>query len=124
MFTPKPQTIDEYFSIYPIEIQEILEKIRKTIHQNAPKAKECISYSMPAFKQNGVLVYFAVCKNHIGFYPTPSGIENFKKELSKYKTSKGSVQFPLNEEIPYNLIAQITEFRAIEDLEKVIKKKC
>ena len=124
MITPKPQTIDQYFSIYSIEIQEILEKIRKTIQQTAPNAKECISYSMPAFKQNGVLVYFAVCKNHIGFYPTPSGIENFKKELSKYKTSKGSVQFPLNEEIPYNLIAQIVEFRAIEDFENVKKKKC
>lgn len=120
----KPQTFDEYFSMYSIEIQEILEKIRKTIQQTAPNAKECISYSMPAFKQNGVLVYFAVCKNHIGFYPTPSGIENFKKELSKYKTSKGAVQFSLNEEIPYNLIAQITEFRAIEDLENVKKKKC
>jgi len=92
--------------------------MRQTIHQAAPEAVETISYQMPAFKLNGVLVYFAAMKNHIGFYPTSSGVAAFKKELSPYKTSKGAVQFPLKSPIPYDLVTKIVKFRVQEDLAK------
>jgi len=109
------QNIDDYIKTFPVEIQEILQKIRKTIKTAAPGAKEAISYQMPTFKLNDKnLVHFAAFKNHIGFYPTPSGTENFKKELAKYKTSKGTAQFQLNEPIPYDLIAKIVSFRVKE----------
>ena len=108
------KTIDEYIRSFPANIQAILEKIRQTIHQSAPGAIEVISYGMPAFKQNGVLVYFAAHKNHIGFYPTASGIETFKKELSPFKSSKGAVQFPLDTPTPYDLIEKIVKFRVQE----------
>lgn len=118
-----PQTIDDYIANFPKDVQLILEKVRKTIRKAAPDAQEKINYGIPTFTLNGNLVHFAGFKNHIGFYPTPSGVEKFKKELSKYEGAKGSVQFPLEEPIPYNLITSITEFRVKEQLAKGKKKK-
>lgn len=112
------KSVDEYIKTFPPDIQEILEKIRPAIHQAAPEAVEVISYQMPAFKHNGILVYFAAHKNHIGFYPTASGIEAFKKELSGYKSSKSAVQFPLDKPIPFDLIEKIVKFRVKERLAK------
>lgn len=109
------KTIDEYIAKFPQDVQQVLEKIRQVIHETAPEASEGISYQMPAFKLNGKnLVYFAAWKNHIGFYATPSGNEAFKKELSAYKGAKGSVQFPFNEPMPYDLIKKIVKFRIQE----------
>ena len=108
--------IDEYISAFPPDVQNILNQIRAAIKKAAPKSVEVISYGMPAFKQNKVLVYFAVSKNHIGFYPTPNPIVVFKKELEGYKTSKGAIQFPLDKKIPLTLISKITKFRVKEDL--------
>ena len=110
--------IDEYISSVSEEARHILQQIRETIHKAAPKAEEVISYNIPAFKQNNVLVYFAAFKDHIGFFPTSKPIVVFKKELSKYKTSKGTIQFPLNKKIPLGLISKITKFRLREDLGK------
>jgi uncharacterized protein YdhG (YjbR/CyaY superfamily) len=115
------RTIDEYIDSCPAEIRGVLEELRQKIRKAAPGAKEVISYGMPAFKQSGVLVYFAAHKTHIGFYPTASGIENFKQEFSKYKYSKGAVQFPLDKPLPYDLIERIVKFRLKEDQAK--KKK-
>jgi uncharacterized protein YdhG (YjbR/CyaY superfamily) len=111
-------TIDEYIADCPPEIQKILQEIRATISNAAPEAQEVISYHMPAFKFHGILVYFAACKNHIGFYPTASGIEKFKDQLTDYKSSKGAVQFPLDQPMPLDLIAEITKFRVKTNLEK------
>jgi len=122
MDTNKPANIDEYIGAFPNDVQEILEKIRATIQKAAPDAKEKISYSMPAFEQNGIVVYFAAFKNHIGLYALPSGHETFKEELSKYKSGKGSVQFPLDQPMPFDLIAKIVKFRVKENLEKTNKK--
>jgi uncharacterized protein YdhG (YjbR/CyaY superfamily) len=123
MQDPKIQftNIDEYIQSFPESVQEKLQMIRQTIHKAAPEAKEAISYQMPTFKLNGNLVHFAAFKEHIGFYPIPSGIEAFQEELSKYKTGKGSVQFPLNEPLPLDLVKRIVEFRVKENLSK--KKK-
>ena len=111
----KFNTIDEYISTFPEDIQQILARTRQTIHAAAPEAVETISYQMPAFKLNGkILVYFAAWKNHLGFYATPAGNEAFPKELSPYKGAKGSVQFPLNKPIPYELVRKIVLFRAGE----------
>ena len=118
-----PKTIDEYIAGFPKDVQQILEKIRKTIHEAAPEAEEAISYQMPSFKLKGNLVYFAAFKKHIGFYPIPSGIEKFKVELSVYKQGKGSVQFPLDKPIPYGLINRIVKFRVGENLKKAAKGK-
>jgi len=123
MMTPKVNTINEYIALFPKDVQKLLEEIRQTIKKAAPKAEEVISYSMPAFKQNGVLVYFAGYKNHIGFYPTSSGIKNFQKEISSYKNSKGAVQFPLDKKLPLALITKIVKFRVKEDAEKAKLKK-
>ena len=112
------KTIDEYIEDFPKDVQAILKRIRMTVHKAAPKAEETISYGIPTFKLYGNLVHFAGYKSHIGFYPTPSGIEKFKKELSAYKGAKGSVQYPLDQPIPYELIARITKFRVKENLEK------
>jgi uncharacterized protein YdhG (YjbR/CyaY superfamily) len=112
------KTIDEYIETFPANIQTILENMRQTIRKAAPEAVETISYQMSAFKLNGNLVYFAAFKNHIGFYPTPSGIETFKNELCPYKKSKGSVQFPLDKPIPYDLVEKIVLFRVKENLAK------
>ncbi len=115
---PEFQTIDEYIKLFPQNIQSILEELRQTIHETAPNAKETISYGMPAFKQKKVLVYFAAFKNHIGFFPTASGIEAFKNELTPYKWSKGAIQFPLDKPLPLDLIKRIVEFRVREDSQK------
>jgi uncharacterized protein YdhG (YjbR/CyaY superfamily) len=112
------KTIDEYIKSFPPDVQDILQKIRQTIRTAAPGAEETISYQIPAFKQNGVLVYFAAFKEHIGFFPTSSGINAFKKELAPYKTSKGTVQFPIEKPIPYDLVKKIVMFRVKENLEK------
>lgn len=109
-----PRDIDEYIAGFPQGTQEILQKIRMTIRQAAPGAREAIKYRMPTFTLNGNLVHFAAYRNHIGFYPTPSGIEAFQDELSAYKSAKGSVQFPLDQPIPYDLIGRIVEFRVAE----------
>jgi len=114
----KFKTIDAYVSACPENVQQILEKIRQTIKESAPEATEVISYRMPAFKLNGNLVYFAAFKNHIGFYPTSSGISAFKKQLSHYKVSPGAVQFPIDEPIPYDLIRKIVKYRVKENLSK------
>ena len=115
--------IDEYIAGFPREIQEILQKIRATVHEAAPEAEETISYQMPAFRLGGVLVYFAAFKDHIGFFPTSNGVAHFEKELTKYKTSKGTIQFPLDEPIPLGLIKKITRFRVKENLAKAKGKK-
>jgi uncharacterized protein YdhG (YjbR/CyaY superfamily) len=117
-----PKTIEEYISGFPPEIQEILERIRAAIKEAAPEAEEKISYQMPTFTLKGNLVHFAAFKNHIGFYPTPSGTEEFQKELSSYKGGKGSIRFPLNQPIPYNLISKIVKFRVKENLERAESK--
>jgi len=113
-----PKTIDEYISKFPADVQKILTKLRSVIKESAPAAVERISYQMPTFYLNGNLVHFAAYKNHIGFYPTPSGIEAFKNELSMYKWAKGSVQFPLDKPMPYELISKIVKFRVAENLKK------
>jgi uncharacterized protein YdhG (YjbR/CyaY superfamily) len=110
--------IDEYISFHPESVRIQLEKLRQTICKAAPKAEEVISYQMPAFKLNGMLVYFAAYKNHIGFYPTGSGIAAFKKELAPYETSKGTVRFPIDQPLPLGLIGKIVKFRAKQNLEK------
>ena len=114
-------TIDAYIASFPKEVQGILEQIRRTIRKAAPGAVEAISYQIPTFKLNGSnLVHFAGWKNHIGFYATPSGNVAFKKELARYKVAKGSIQFPLDEPIPYGLVTKIAKFRVKETL---VKKK-
>ena len=106
--------VDEYISKFQDEVQQILREVRQAIKEAAPEAEEKISYQMPTFYLKGNLVHFAACKNHIGFYPTPSGIEAFKEELSVYKGAKGSVQFPLNKPIPLELIKKIVKYRVNE----------
>jgi uncharacterized protein YdhG (YjbR/CyaY superfamily) len=120
--TTAPQNIDEYIAVFPQDIQEILEKIRSTIRKAAPDAKETISYQIPTFTLEGNLVHFAAFKNHIGFYPAPTGTEKFRKELSVYKGGKGSVRFPLDEPMPFALIGQIVKFRVKENLAKARNK--
>jgi len=112
---------DEYISVFPETTQKILQQVRNTIKKAAPRAVEVISYNMPAFKQNTVLVYFAGYDNHIGFYPTPSALEAFKKEIAVYKSSKGAVQFPLNEPLPLALITKMVKFRVEQTQEKKAK---
>lgn len=107
----KISTIDEYISTFPNEIQSKLEQVRHAIKEAAPEAIEAISYQMPTFKLNGNLVHFAGYKHHIGLYPMPDAINHFKEDLGKYKTSKGAIQFPLDEEMPIDLIKRIVEFR-------------
>jgi uncharacterized protein YdhG (YjbR/CyaY superfamily) len=121
--TKKAGSIDEYIEGFPPEIQLKLEEIRAIIRKAAPLAFEKISYSMPAFAQNGVLVYFAAHKNHIGFYPTSSPVNVFKKELSGYLWSKGAIRFPLDKPIPYDLVSRIVSFRVNENMEKTEAKK-
>lgn len=120
--TSDPKNIDEYIAGFPPDMQQILQKVRQTIHDAAPAAQERISYKMPAFTLNGNLVYFAGFKNHIGFYPIPTGIKKFEKELARYEQGKGSVQFPLDRPIPYGLIAKVVKFRAKENLAKAKAK--
>jgi uncharacterized protein YdhG (YjbR/CyaY superfamily) len=118
----KSKEIDKFIAGFPKEVQEILEKIRETIRGAAPEAEETINYGIPTFTLGGNLVHYSAFKNHIGFYPTPSGIEKFKKELSAYEMAKGSVKFPLDQPIPYGLIQRIVEFRVKENLEKAVAK--
>jgi uncharacterized protein YdhG (YjbR/CyaY superfamily) len=114
----KANSIDEYIAGFPKETQKLLEQLRATIRKAAPEAQETISYAMPTFTLNGNLVHFAAFKNHIGFYPVPSGIEAFRKELSVYKGAKGSVQFPLDKPLPLELIGRIVKFRVKQNMEK------
>ncbi len=116
------KTIDEYITQFPKEVQVLLEKMRIIIHKAAPKAEEAISYGIPTFKLNGNLVHFGGYKSHIGFYPAPSGIDAFKKELAKYEGSKGTIRFPLDKPLPATLITQVVKFRVAKNLEKVKKK--
>jgi uncharacterized protein YdhG (YjbR/CyaY superfamily) len=111
-----PRNIDEYIAAFPKDVQQILEKIRKTIQKAAPGAQEAIKYQIPTFTLNGNLVHFAAYKNHIGFYPAPTVIEKFKKELSIYGSGKGTLKFPLDKPIPYDLIDKIVKFRVKERL--------
>ena len=112
------KTIDEYIATFPKEVQKLLEQMRKTIQEAAPEATEAISYGIPTFKLNGNLVHFGGYATHIGFYPAPRGIEKFKKELSKYEGGKGTVQLPLNEPLPLDLITKIVKFRVEDNLNK------
>lgn len=115
---PIAANVDEYISGFPREVQELLKQLRETIRAAAPDAGEVISYAMPAYKLNGMLVYFAGYAKHIGFYPGVGGISEFKDELSVYKTSKGAVQFPLDKELPTLLITKIVKFRVKQNVEK------
>lgn len=111
----KYDNIDEYISYFPDSVKKILEKIRQIIRDAAPEAQESISYQIPTFKLNGKnLIHFAAYEKHVGFYPTPSGIEKFKVELTQYRPAKGSVKFPLDKPIPYDLVKKIVEFRVKE----------
>ncbi|KPL17005.1 MAG: hypothetical protein AMS26_02630 [Bacteroides sp. SM23_62] len=118
----KPKTIDEYIAEFPGEVQDILKKVRETIRKNAPDAEETINYQIPTFKLNGNLVHYAAFKKHIGFYPSPTGIKRFKNELTDFETSKGSIKFPFNNPVPYDLIAKITKFRVREQNSKKNKQ--
>lgn len=116
-------TIDDYIAGFPAEIQTLLQKVRATVRKAAPGAEETISYRIPTFRLEGNLVHFAAFKNHIGFYPTASGIKNFKKELAAYKTAKGSVQFPVERPIPYGVITRIVKFRVKENRARAALKR-
>ena len=116
--TKKYKTVDQYIADFPKYVQPLLQEMRSTIKKVAPKAEETISYNMPAFRLNGMLVFFAGNKAHIGFYPTPSAIVAFKKELESYVTSKGAIQFPLGKKLPLTLVKNIVKFRVLENEEK------
>ncbi len=117
------KTMDEYINTFPEDVQSILNELRQTIKEAAPDAEETINYQIPTFTLHGNLVHFAAFENHIGFYPTPSGMEAFKKELSSYKGAKGSVQFPIDQPLPLPLIRRIVEYRVKENVERKQKKK-
>ena len=123
----KPQSIDEYILQFSPEIQEKLQMLRKVIKESAPEAQEKISWDMPTFVLHGNLIHFAAFKNHIGLYPSPSGIDTFKEDLAEYKGAKGSVQFPYKKPMPYELISKIVKFRVAENIklaeDKSKKKK-
>lgn len=123
MQTAKPSTVNDYIAAFPQPTQDLLTELKAIIKKAAPKADESIGYGMPAYKLNGPLVYFAGYSKHIGFYPTPSGITAFEKELSAYKKSKGAVQFPLNESLPAKLIEKMVKFRVKENETKAVAKK-
>jgi uncharacterized protein YdhG (YjbR/CyaY superfamily) len=120
---PLSQTIDDYIAGFSPDVQEKLQQVRDTIRKAAPDAGETIKYQLPTFVLNGNLVHFGAFKTHIGFYPTPSGINKFKKELSAYQGAKGSVQFPLDKPIPLALISKIVKFRVKESQQKTAAKK-
>lgn len=120
---PAPRNIDEYISSFPAEIQKILESIRLIIRELAPEAGEAIKYGIPTFTLNGNLVHFAAFKKHIGFYPTPTGLTAFQEELAPYKSGKGSVRFPLDQPIPFELIRKIVRFRVEENSKKTTGRK-
>lgn len=114
--------IDTYISTFPAEVQEKLQQMRQTIREEAPDAEEAMKYAMPTFVLKGNLVHFAGYKQHIGFYPTPSGLKAFPDEIARYKNSKGAVQFPLDQALPLDLVRRIVQFRVKENLEKNRKK--
>lgn len=113
-----PEDIGAYIAGFPRDVREILEKLRRTIREAAPDAEETINYQIPTFTLKGNLVHFGAFKTHIGFYPTPSGMRKFEKELSAFEGAKGSVKFPLDRPIPYALVARIVRFRVRENLDK------
>ncbi|AIQ57584.1 iron chaperone [Paenibacillus borealis] len=117
------ESVDQYIAAFAPEVQEILQTLRKVIREAAPEAEEKISYQMPTLFLHKNLVHFAAFKNHIGFYPAPRGIEAFKEELAQYKGAKGSVQFPINEPLPYELITRIVKFRVEENQQQAAVKK-
>jgi uncharacterized protein YdhG (YjbR/CyaY superfamily) len=114
-----PKNVDEYIATFPKNVQVVLEELKQAVREAAPEAEEVISYQMPAFKQNGILVWFAAFKNHIGFFPKVSAIEAFKEELSDYELSKGTIRFPLNKPIPIELVKKIVKFRVKENLARL-----
>jgi len=118
-----PGTIDDYIAGFPPDVRRRLQDIRSTIRKAAPAAEEAISYQMPTFRLHGNLVHFAAFKNHIGFYPAPRAIEEFKKELAAYEGSKGTVRFPLDQPIPLGLIGRMVKFRVKKNLEQAAAKK-
>lgn len=118
-----PKDIDAYIAGFPPDVRAILRKVRSTIHKAAPQAREKIGYGIPTFTLSGNLVHFAAYERHIGFYPAASGIAKFKRELSGFKSAKGSVQFPLDEAVPYGLIGRIVKFRVAENTGKTGKAK-
>lgn len=118
-----PRDIDEYIAGFPADVRKLLERIRRTIRKAAPGAEEAIRYRIPTFTLNGNLVHFAAYKEHIGFYPAPTGIERFKRELSAYGSGKGTLKFPLDEPIPFDLIGKVVKFRVQENLAKAGKAK-
>lgn len=117
------ETIDEYIAMFPQQIQGILQELRRVIRETAPEATEKISYQMPTFYLYTNLVHFAAFKNHIGFFPTSSGVEAFADKLTGYKTSKGTIQFQLNQPIPYDLVREIVEYRVQENTRVAAEKK-
>ena len=123
MEATKFKTVNEYFAALPASTKAVLGKMRATIKEVVPQAEEVISYNMPAFKQNGVLVWYAAYKQHIGFYPTPGPIKTFAQELRQYKTSKGAIQFPIDKPIPGSLVKKIVSFRVKQNLEKAKAKE-
>lgn len=124
MTTARPNTIDEYIAGFPEPTQKVLQKIRVTIKKAIPGSEEKISYAIPAFFLNEAhVIYFAGYKNHVSIYPAPRGAEEFKEELAMYKGGKGTVQFPLNKPIPYELITKIVKYKLLKSKEKIAKKK-
>ena len=118
-----PKTIDQYIAGFPPDVRRTLKQIRSTIRKAAPAAEEAIAYQMPTFRQHGNLVHFAAFKNHIGFYPAPRAIEEFKKELAAYEGSKGTVRFPLDKPLPLGLIGRMVKFRVKKNLEQAAAKQ-
>jgi uncharacterized protein YdhG (YjbR/CyaY superfamily) len=116
------KTVDEYLQAHPVPVHTRLQELRKAIVKSAPEADEVISYNMPAYKLKGPLIYFAAYKEHIGFYPTPSAVSAFKKEIAKYEQSKGTVRFPIDKPIPSTLVSRMVKFRVKENLEKASLK--
>jgi uncharacterized protein YdhG (YjbR/CyaY superfamily) len=121
--SPRPKDIDDYISKFSDDVQAILEKVRETIRLAAPEATETISYMMPAFKQHGILVYFAAWEKHIGMYPPISGNKTLEKAIARYTGPKGNLQFPLDEPIPYDLIEKLVRLRVRQDSEKAAAKR-
>ena len=118
-----PSDIDQYIATFPAEVQTVLENVRQTIRDAAPDAQEVISYQMPAFRQHGILVYFAAWKNHIGLYPPISGDKTLERAVARYAGPKGNLQFPLNEPIPYDLIERIVKLRVKQDSAKAAARR-
>jgi uncharacterized protein YdhG (YjbR/CyaY superfamily) len=118
-----PKDIDSYIAQFPPDVRAVLEKVRTTVRTAAPAAQETISYQMPAFKQHGILVYFAAWKKHIGLYPPVSGDKALERAVARYAGPKGNLQFPLDEPIPYGLVARIVKLRVKQDAEKAAARR-